>query len=193
MTGPQRRKALEPGGKLQPVTARPAAVISLADRRAADAARAARRAQRAADRAELAALAGTVREFPAGVAEDLMDPEFSAEVRAILAIRFEPGRCDLAGFDRATCWGRLEAHHLQPKGMGGTSLALGVPSNGLLICAAHHGWIHDRPILAAQLGLLRPKASEYRNADLSLDGGLTRILMDDKGGYRVLPRPLDAA
>lgn len=43
------------------------------------------------------------------------------------------------------------AHHLQPRGRGGSD----DPANGLWVCWEAHDWIHDHPEEAERLGLLR--------------------------------------
>lgn len=53
--------------------------------------------------------------------------------------------------DDVTCWGRLDPHHLLRRSQGGSD----DPSNLLLLCRAHHRWVHDHPAQARALGLLR--------------------------------------
>jgi hypothetical protein len=187
---------LRRGGPLRAVPAGdPATVTSIDDARARAAARKARQERRAGERAELARAAGLAREFPDAAAPGLPDSRFPGPVRLVIATRFGPeSRCDLARFSAVSCWGSLQAHHIQPVGMGGRSgpaaAELAVASNGLWCCAAHHtGWTHRHPAAAAALGLLRSRHGGYASLPLSLDGGATWILLDDEGGWEHVPSP----
>lgn len=54
------------------------------------------------------------------------------------------------------CWGRLDPHHVLPRGRGGGDTA----DNLIVVCRAHHDWIHGHPRDAIRLGLL---AAGYPN------------------------------
>jgi len=49
------------------------------------------------------------------------------------------------------CWGRLDPHHLWPRGRGGPD-ELG---NLITLCRRHHDFVHGHPAWATDLGLLR--------------------------------------
>jgi len=49
------------------------------------------------------------------------------------------------------CWGRLDPHHVQPRGRGGPDELW----NLITLCRAHHDWVHAHPELSRAVGLLR--------------------------------------
>jgi len=49
------------------------------------------------------------------------------------------------------CLGRLDPHHLVRRSQGGSDQ----PENLVLLCRAHHSWVHENPAAARSLGLLR--------------------------------------
>lgn len=57
-------------------------------------------------------------------------------------------RCEMR--DR-TCWGPVDVHHVHPVGRGGPRLD---PMNLAVLCRKHHGWVHDHPVEARDMGLL---------------------------------------
>jgi hypothetical protein len=85
-----------------------------------------------------------------------------ARVRAALRRAFvarilaERGGCEAPlAFAVATmtpCGGPLDVHEVLPRGRGGDPLDA---SNVRVICRNHHDQIHQRPVLATALGLLR--------------------------------------
>jgi len=58
-------------------------------------------------------------------------------------------RCAL---HRRQCWGPVDVHHIRPVGRGGPRLN---EANLAVLCRMHHGWVHDHPYEATELGLLR--------------------------------------
>lgn len=58
------------------------------------------------------------------------------------------------------CLAALEVHHVEPKGMGGTSREraerINHPDNLISVCPVAHRLIHANPAKAKALGLLRP-------------------------------------
>lgn len=167
-----------------------ARVLSFPQQRAAAAAKVIALAARRRDREALAVLSGTARQFPPPPleADEDTDPEFAADVRDLIVGRFPGLRCDLAGFLLTRCQGMAQAHHRVPKGSGGSTRGiLGGPANGLALCAACHQWVHDHPAAAKLLGLLLSKfTSDPAPQRLSLDGGVTWLVLDNAGGYRHL-------
>jgi hypothetical protein len=151
-------------------------------------ARAARRSDHADMIARLGVTSGTARHvIPLIPAET--DPDFAAAVRDLIVGRFPGLRCDLARFGVVKCRGMGHCHHRCRKGMGGSSRgALGLASNGIAVCAAHHDWIHfQQPRRARDLGLLLPTSTpDPAGVRVSMDGGLTWMVLDNAGGYRVL-------
>jgi hypothetical protein len=57
------------------------------------------------------------------------------------------------------CFGRIDPHHLQPRGRGGADTADNLAS----LCRAHHRWVHDHPQQATLLGLLRSARPKERH------------------------------
>jgi 5-methylcytosine-specific restriction endonuclease McrA len=51
----------------------------------------------------------------------------------------------------ASCYGRLDPHHVLPRGRGGADEL----SNLVTLCRAHHDWVHAHPSVARPAGLLR--------------------------------------
>lgn len=49
------------------------------------------------------------------------------------------------------CWGRIDPHHVQPRGRGGADTA----DNLISLCRAHHDWVHAHPHQSTLLGFLR--------------------------------------
>jgi hypothetical protein len=49
------------------------------------------------------------------------------------------------------CWGRLDPHHVLRRSRGGKD----TEENMVTLCRAHHGYAHEHPLEAKQLGLLR--------------------------------------
>jgi 5-methylcytosine-specific restriction endonuclease McrA len=49
------------------------------------------------------------------------------------------------------CWGRLDPHHVHRRSQGGQDTV----ENLILLCRAHHSWVHEHPADSAALGLLR--------------------------------------
>ena len=48
------------------------------------------------------------------------------------------------------CGGRLDPHHVLPRGRGGKDEV----ENLVLLCRLHHSWVHEHPADAYALGLL---------------------------------------
>lgn len=48
------------------------------------------------------------------------------------------------------CWGRLDPHHKQRRSQGGEDTI----ENLVLLCRAHHDWVHANPAASLKLGLL---------------------------------------
>lgn len=61
------------------------------------------------------------------------------------------GGCVLRG--RGECWGRLDPHHVDPKGMGGRERD-DVLEDLVILCRGHHSWAHDHTAEARALGVL---------------------------------------
>ena len=183
--------------RLRAVPAPAGDVISLTDRIAARDARRARLDERRRDQFELAAVAGTLPDYPDGAPpqpDPDLDPEFPPAVRILVAARFDRprGGCDLWASGTGDCWGPLGVHHVEPKGSGGTRRpGLAVASNGALLCAVHHGWVHHNAVRAGAWGLLRSKlgASRLAAGVMSVDGGRTWVKVDNAGKFRVIPPP----
>jgi hypothetical protein len=51
------------------------------------------------------------------------------------------------------CWGRLDPHHIDPKGMGGRHRD-DVLEDLVTLCRTHHDWVHRHVSEAIELGLL---------------------------------------
>ena len=49
------------------------------------------------------------------------------------------------------CWGRIDPHHILPRGRGGPDTA----ENLACLCRAHHDWVHAHPAQGYDLGLLK--------------------------------------
>lgn len=49
------------------------------------------------------------------------------------------------------CRGQLDPHHIQRRSQGGRD----IPENLIVLCRAHHDWVHEHPLLAEEFGLLR--------------------------------------
>ena len=49
------------------------------------------------------------------------------------------------------CFGRIDPHHILPRGRGGADTL----ENLVSLCRAHHDWVHDHPAESYDLGLLR--------------------------------------
>lgn len=49
------------------------------------------------------------------------------------------------------CQGRLDPHHVLPRGRGGPDTAV----NLVTLCRCHHDWVHAHPNLSRAAGLLR--------------------------------------
>ena len=170
---------------LRAVPSGPATVIDFAEARAAVAARKQARADRPS---KLAPVPGA---RPAGKP----DPGFPPKVRAVLLAR-AGGVCELAGWDVVECLGPLDTHHRQPVNMGGTTdPGVHVPSNGVVPCRAHHGYVHRHPLLSKGLGLIIPRGVQRPAVtSVSFDGGKTRRYLRDDGRYaRRAPAGGDAA
>ena len=75
---------------------------------------------------------------------------FTLEVKKVILDR-AGGRCDRCGLKVAS--GHF--HHRNPRRMGGSdSIALGLPSNGVLLHPACHDYIESHRKVAAQLGFI---------------------------------------
>ena len=70
----------------------------------------------------------------------IVDPKFYDAVRA------RDGVC-LWGMKAQDCEGRLEVHHIIPRGRGGDD----VLSNGITLCQKHHQMAHKHQITIEQL------------------------------------------
>jgi len=53
------------------------------------------------------------------------------------------------------CFGRIDPHHILPRGRGGADTL----ENLVSLCRAHHDWVHDHPAESYDLGLLRRSSS----------------------------------
>lgn len=53
--------------------------------------------------------------------------------------------------ERGPCWGPIDVHHIQSRGMGGTSEDT---SPLVTLCRVHHDWVHGHPDEAKKLGLM---------------------------------------
>jgi hypothetical protein len=53
------------------------------------------------------------------------------------------------------CMGRIDPHHILPRGRGGADTL----ENLVSLCRAHHDWVHDHPAESYDLGLLRRSGS----------------------------------
>lgn len=49
------------------------------------------------------------------------------------------------------CWGPQHAHHINRDRRDNRL------ENGVVLCAAHHQWVHDHPAISFELGLLKRK------------------------------------
>ena len=58
------------------------------------------------------------------------------------------------------CGGKMEVHHLLPRGMGGTSdPAIHDLDNLMLLCSVHHAWVESHRAEAYELGLLKRRGA----------------------------------
>lgn len=64
-------------------------------------------------------------------------------------LRRDRWTCQFRGSE-LECKGRLDPHHIVPRGRGGKDLA----GNLITLCRAHHDWVHSHPEEATVKGLL---------------------------------------
>lgn len=94
------------------------------------------------------------------------------------------GICEGCGTKRG-----IEAHHRQPRGMGGVSrvgaIAAHSPANGLGLCRTCHDWVDMNATIARELGWLVPHPLDYRAvpARIYTPQGPGWWFLDHEGGY----------
>lgn len=49
------------------------------------------------------------------------------------------------------CWGPCDPHHIHRRSQGGQD----TPENLVVLCRAHHDWVHANPLRSMSLGLLK--------------------------------------
>jgi hypothetical protein len=77
-----------------------------------------------------------------------VDPELREQV-----IRRDGG-CVMKDMVGLRCWGRLDPHHVSPKGMGGTKRP-DTADDLITLCRIHHDYVHHNIPCSREHGYLR--------------------------------------
>jgi len=63
------------------------------------------------------------------------------------------GGCVARGEAGLRCWGRIDPHHIDPKGMGGRRRP-DTAEDLIALCRVHHDYVHNHPLWSRERGYL---------------------------------------